>query len=499
MISKCIFCLVFLFYSLINGQAPQEKSIDSLWNLAVSKDSYAEKGSKEMLRLCTEVYYQSKNINYDKGALRALVKMSEIYQNEQNYKESLSKINEGLVLAEKNSNYVIWSDLLTLESGIYREVGYYDKSRENCRKALSIANQIVETDRKHIARSNIFRQTANTIDKENTLPNKYDSVRFYYDKAYAESKALSDTFPEKNKYLAKNVKNIASIYLLQNKIPEAEKYLTEFETLTKNERNGVEYISFYTLKGNIENKKRNYNKAVEYFHHSIHLSEEYKILPSKLTESYSGIAESYLGLQDYKNQAFYLTKAKKITDSLADAGKKMIDDIPSEHTEKKENHPLFYAIPILIIILLLLSYFFFFRKKTDIKEEIILPIEQEKVEDKTSSDLSPENKTEDMDLNRLDYIIELAQNNDKYFYLKFSEIFPEFNQTLLSISSQLTPSDLEYCALMKLNFDTKQIAILKKTSVSSVESRKYRIRKKLNIDSSENIYKWLMKIKTNHQ
>jgi len=499
MISKYIFCLIFLFYSLINGQSSQEKSIDSLWNLAVSRHSYAEKGSKEMLRLCTEVYYQSSNINYDRGTLRALVKMSEIYQNEQNYKESLSKIHEGLVLAEKNSNYIIWCDLLTLESGIYQELGYYDKSRKNCRKALSLADHIVETDRKHIARSNIFRQQASTIDKENASSNKYDSVRYYYGKTYEESKMLSDTFPQKNKYLAKNVKNIASIYLLQNKIPETEKYLAEFEDLTKNEKNSVEYISFYTLKGNIENKKRNYDKAVEYFNHSMQLSEKYKILPSKLIESYSGIAESYLGLRDYKNQAFYLTKAKKITDSLADAEKKIIDDIPSEHTENNENHLLFYAIPILIIVLLLLSYFFFVRKKTDSKEEIILPVEQEKVTAETSSDLSPENKPEDIDLNKLDHIIELAQNNDKSFYLKFSEIFPAFNQTLLSISSQLTPSDLEYCALMKLNFDTKQIAVVKKTSVSSVESRKYRIRKKLNIDSSENIYKWLMKIKTHYK
>ncbi|WP_051882044.1 tetratricopeptide repeat protein [Chryseobacterium soli] len=498
MIFKYIFCFIFLFYSLINGQSSQEKSIDSLWNLAAGKHSYAEKGSKEMLRLCTEVYYQSKNINYEKGTLRALVKMSEIYQNEQNYKESLSKINEGLILAEKTRNYVIWSDLLTLESGIYQEFGYYDKSRENCRKALSIADQITETDRKHIARSNIFRQQASTIDKENTLPNKYDSVKFYYGKAYAESKALSDTFPQKNKYIAKNVKNIASIYLLQNKTPEAEQYLAEFEALTKNEKNSVEYISFYTLKGNIENKKRNYDKAVEYFNHSIHLSEEYKILPSKLIESYSGIAESYLGLHDYKNQAFYLTKAKKITDSLANAEKKIIEEIPSEHTEKNENHLLFYAIPILIVVLLILFYFLFIRKKT-VSQEETTTVEEEKAANDTSPDLVSENGVEDPDLNRLDHIIELAQNNDKSFYLKFSEIFPAFNETLLSISSQLTPSDLEYCALMKLNFDTKQIAVVKKTSVSSVESRKYRIRKKLNIDSSENIYKWLMKIQTNYK
>ncbi|MFP3836197.1 helix-turn-helix transcriptional regulator, partial [Chryseobacterium sp. SIMBA_028] len=69
-----------------------------------------------------------------------------------------------------------------------------------------------------------------------------------------------------------------------------------------------------------------------------------------------------------------------------------------------------------------------------------------------------------------------------------------FNQSLLNISTHLTPTDLEYCALIKLNFDTKQIATLKKISIGSVESRKYRIRKKLNINNSENIYTWMTKI-----
>ncbi|MFP3637277.1 helix-turn-helix transcriptional regulator, partial [Bacillus sp. SIMBA_033] len=73
-------------------------------------------------------------------------------------------------------------------------------------------------------------------------------------------------------------------------------------------------------------------------------------------------------------------------------------------------------------------------------------------------------------------------------------MFPAFNRKLLEITPQLTPSDLEYCALMKLNFDTKQIAVLKKASIGSVETRKSRIRKKLNISNSENIYTWLMKI-----
>nr|MDT0525984.1 hypothetical protein [Streptomyces sp. DSM 41633] len=101
-------------------------------------------------------------------------------------------------------------------------------------------------------------------------------------------------------------------------------------------------------------------------------------------------------------------------------------------------------------------------------------------------------QNEDPDHEKINHAAQLAENNDPTFYLKFTEIFPYFSQNLLEISSKLSQSDLEYCALMKMNFDTKKIAIIKKISAGAVESKKHRIRKKLNISSEEDIYIWLM-------
>ncbi|MFC4685908.1 helix-turn-helix transcriptional regulator [Epilithonimonas pallida] len=117
------------------------------------------------------------------------------------------------------------------------------------------------------------------------------------------------------------------------------------------------------------------------------------------------------------------------------------------------------------------------RQKEPVPEIIFLP--------------AKEKRTIDSELNN---VIELAKNNDKSFHIKFSELFPEFNQKLLEVNPQLTHSDLEYCALIKLKFDTKEIAIYKNTSISSVESKKYRIRKKLCIRTDENMYTWMINI-----
>jgi len=92
----------------------------------------------------------------------------------------------------------------------------------------------------------------------------------------------------------------------------------------------------------------------------------------------------------------------------------------------------------------------------------------------------------------LNKLISLAHENNIEFYEKFKEAHPYFYERLLQVSPKLSFSDLEYCALMRLNLDTKKIATIKRSSVGAIESKKYRIRKKLNISTEENIYIWLM-------
>lgn len=88
---------------------------------------------------------------------------------------------------------------------------------------------------------------------------------------------------------------------------------------------------------------------------------------------------------------------------------------------------------------------------------------------------------------KLEAIIQMAMKNDDAFFLKFNEFDSDFRKSLLRIAPGLVSSELEFCALLKLNFDTKEIARFTATSVRAVEGRKYRIRKKLNIGSKEDI------------
>lgn len=91
-------------------------------------------------------------------------------------------------------------------------------------------------------------------------------------------------------------------------------------------------------------------------------------------------------------------------------------------------------------------------------------------------------------------ILSLAENNSPMFFEKFQLFFPHFIPEILRINPNLIHSELYFCALMKLDFDTKKIAQCTKNSIRAVESKKYRIRKKLNISSEININSFLIKI-----
>lgn len=83
----------------------------------------------------------------------------------------------------------------------------------------------------------------------------------------------------------------------------------------------------------------------------------------------------------------------------------------------------------------------------------------------------------------------------KRFEYNFNELHEDFFEKLLKRYPKLTPKDLKLCAYLKMNLSTKEIAPLMAISVRGVEIHRYRLRKKLQIESSENISNFLITYK----
>ena len=82
----------------------------------------------------------------------------------------------------------------------------------------------------------------------------------------------------------------------------------------------------------------------------------------------------------------------------------------------------------------------------------------------------------------------------KQFETRFNSLHPEFEKTLSNKFSKLTKNDIEFCSLLKLNLTNKEIASLLQISHESAITKKYRIKKKMEINDDAEFEKLLLEI-----
>lgn len=82
----------------------------------------------------------------------------------------------------------------------------------------------------------------------------------------------------------------------------------------------------------------------------------------------------------------------------------------------------------------------------------------------------------------------------KQFERRFKSLHPEFEITLTKRFDRLTKNDIEFCSLLKLNLSNKEIASLLQISHESAITKKYRIKKKMEINDDAEFEKMLMEI-----
>lgn len=90
-------------------------------------------------------------------------------------------------------------------------------------------------------------------------------------------------------------------------------------------------------------------------------------------------------------------------------------------------------------------------------------------------------------------LMAMLQNNTRLdsdwaqFAQHFDQVHSDFFKRIRERFPQLTPKDLKMCAYLRLNLSSKEIAPLMNISVRGVEISRYRLRKKLELDTDENL------------
>ncbi|MHA6278868.1 triple tyrosine motif-containing protein [Salinimicrobium sp. CAU 1759] len=119
-----------------------------------------------------------------------------------------------------------------------------------------------------------------------------------------------------------------------------------------------------------------------------------------------------------------------------------------------------------------------------IKKNEFLSILKEELKEAESSKVKGVIKTIDKELRE--------EDNWKMFKEAFKNADKEFFDKIKAKHPELTSNDLRLCAYLRLNLSSKEIAPLINISVKSVEIKRYRLRKKMNLPREINLTDYIM-------
>jgi len=455
-----------------------QKSVDEkLWDVS---SKLADDGNFEkVITLNQKLIDESKNADYIKGVVKGYCNLGNVFCRMGKYKESLSFLQ----FAEKENKKLGDKEM---ESTIYSEYGnnyyllrLYTQSLEYFKKSLALTNYISGRNRKGLrlfAYSNII--SIYEIRK------KPDSA-FYYSKINFNE--LKDIY---------NSNTLAYHYLHYKKDLDSTEYYLKYAdeiSASTSEKSIFEDYSTSRNWGEFYEQKGDFKKAKIFYDKSLKFAKVLR-LPFEIRDSYWLMHRISDSLKDEKVSNIYLKKYTQLYDSLSKVQnveaefpiQQYIKDKEQEYKDKEFR--LYYIILLIVFFAVVFVYVLIRINKR--KEKFL----ENKIQEKKEKIIEKEKETDHLKFKineGFDEVIRLAKENNPEFVTLFREYYPEFSNALIHIYPEINNDTLKFCALLKLNFSTKDISEYTFVTPRAVQIRKNRLRKKMNISSDEDIYLWM--------
>lgn len=128
------------------------------------------------------------------------------------------------------------------------------------------------------------------------------------------------------------------------------------------------------------------------------------------------------------------------------------------------------------------------------KNEILVTIKEEVILQKNALGTQYPNKYYDKLIRLLDENLS-SEDDWAIFQTNFDRIHENFFRNLHTSFPDLTSNDLRFCAYLRLNLSSKDIAHLMNISLKGVEVGRYRVRKKIGIPSTKSLTEFMIEFK----
>lgn len=466
---KLIYLLCILIFSLPKSQVYTLDELDSI------SDAYLKTGKvQELININKKSldYYQKQN-NRD-GVIATTTTIAKCLTIMSKSKESFSYLKKIENDIDEINSPRLRSRYYSTYGENYSLLGMYELSNKYLNKSISNAEKILDQKKR---KKNLSVCYSWKLLNFKALQIS-DSIKATEKKCLAISPSpflytsITERFLNEKKHLD------SAEYYLQ----KASEIADNFTVYDK----GI--VLFYY--GRLYSEKKEYQRALEYYLQALPIFEKFKSSFEKRS-TYNLISKTYTLLNNEEKSNEYLKKYTILNDSIIQEEKNAIHipikNIVEEKEEQKKDEKFKLYLVILFAILASSLTFYFVRKKnlkTNKQKDKIIDEKQQEA-DQLKKRVNPIIFNE---------IKELAKNADPFFLTRFKEVYPEFYDNLTSQYPSFTSNELKFCALLRLNLSNKEISNYENLSIRTVETRRYRLRKKLNFASDTDFNKWIMQL-----
>lgn len=464
-----IFLSVLLFV-LVSCHSHSKKEAEKKFDVSLLKqnEKFRLSGAYDSLITLNKKYYdQAHKMNYAEGKALCFINLAELNISLENFQKSQ-------ILFDKAKEILDGSEDNIHKARFYNVYGRFNVELRRLDKAFQYNNEAMS----------FIKKSDNSELKNNILFSIYLRQAIYLTQKKEYEKAL-EYFHQAKKLNNTGLADCAIsdyVYMRRDR-DSAYKYIT----IAYNKANigGKEDgIALYTntIMGEYFLNYKEYDKAEVFFNRALKINEKTKRIYAYYAKYiYNDLRVLYEHTGDKEKAYFYL---KSYTDAFYKTNTSLLATInqdmesfitvAQQDTDHRQSK-IYWIVSLSFIGLCLLGLYAWRIILTLRKRKKILSMEAENLKIR-------------MNDNKQEEIIELGKKNDSEFLDRFKEAYPEFIAQLLMINPSLENSELVFCAMIKLHFTSKEIANYTMVQHRSIQQKKYRIRKKLDIPGETDIY-----------
>ena len=476
--------------------------------------------------------FESQMLNLDTAkAVATLIEWSKLYAHHANFNESYDKYWQALKLADDSNDQEAIANVYNGLGWLYTLFKRYNHAAHYFNASIGILKRINNPEsnytREYWALAIMFR-------KKNVI----DTARLYLDSCIQNSDRISSFVKSE----------IAFNDYHEGKYEEALAVLLQLEGHFK-EMTPWYLVQLHYYLGKIYEAKKDYQNAKSQYQQALDRGLLHRSHQDLIPDIY--VSQAQLFAKTFQMDKAYesMTRAKLMSDSLfssrSNLNKALLeikDDfrqqkdeqakaIQRKRIESLEQEEKLWKMRIMLtymgVLMVAITGLFYYRHlRGQHKTEKKIMLEKQRIELEKANEIlelknreltasalqilkrdetinqvkrqihEQKNNPDQKNLNAIVNRINLSQADDwQEFETRFVSLNKGFYDALKSKFPTLTPSDLKLCALLKLGFNSKELAGLLGLSVESTHTTRYRLRKKLGLSRQDNLEQYIADMK----